>query len=347
MAAHPIQAGTPDVVGQIVLLPVAEVEIGKRLRPVDETWAEALGQIMQVEGQKTSIEVCRLPGHSNWTLVAGAHRLTGAKAVGITYIRAIVVEADPAERLSREISENLWRRGLDPVDRAAFIAELVTLHKQRNGIDPEQDGRATSAAIRWQKQLQSEADDATITMNVAYGWSDEIGEKLGLSAVSIRRDLLLHRRLSPSVLYQLRTCFFGGAHPILKNATQLRALAKLSERQQETVVGLLIADSAKTVTEARAILDQKQKRSPDDKYLAAFIGAFSRMSLAGKKAALTQLPLSKSVTLGGLNEQADLALREAWVVLGLLLDGALEVGNPMLQSAYDACGAALSKGRGQ
>jgi len=279
-------AQAPDIVGQVLLIPVEQIEVGERLRPIDPVWADALGGVIAAEGQRTPIEVCRLPGKSGWRLVAGGHRLEGLRLKGLAYVKAIEVEADPRERIAREISENLMRRGLDPVERAAFIAEQVALLKARAGLDGDADGRAVSAAVRWQKELQSQSHDANATIAVAYGWAEEIGDRLGFSRRTIYNDLLLYRRLAPDLVARLRSHDGGLGHPVLKNAAQLRALAKMDEGEQIDVINRLLA-GARSIAEASAPF--RQAPQPDHKRLSAFIGAFSRMSLAEKKGALAHL----------------------------------------------------------
>ncbi len=97
--------------------------------------------MMARDGQRTAIEVCRLPGATRWTVVTGGHRLVGAQFAEIEYLRAQEVSPNRHERRMSEVLENLARRDLDPIDRAAFIAELVTLHKVKVGHDPAKDGR--------------------------------------------------------------------------------------------------------------------------------------------------------------------------------------------------------------
>ncbi len=274
------KAAAPDIVGQIILLRPEEIDAGGRLRPVDPVWAEALAGILQAEGQRTPIEVCRLPGRKTYTLVTGAHRHAAAAKRGLM-LRAEVVTNDAAERRLREISENMHRRDLAPLDRAAMLAELVAVHKVRAGLDPNADGRTASVAARWQKALQNEADDTTATIAVVYGWTSDIAGRIGLSARTIRDDLLLHRRLPAAGVEQLREV----AHPILNNAAQLRALAKMDESEQRKVIRRL-ADGARTIADAR---DAKSAQPADAKRLSAFIGAFGRMSLSEKKGALAQL----------------------------------------------------------
>jgi hypothetical protein len=179
--------------GEVIAIPVDEIELGERLRPVDTAWAAALGHIMLRDGQLTPIEVCKLPGRKTYTLVKGGHRLTAGQVYPeLSPIKAIVVSADAAERRMRELSDDFFRRDLMPVDRAAFIAELVTLQKLRDGVDPAKDGRAASANVRWQKAIQQEADDATATIAVAYGWTEKVSEQIGISPRTVRDNLALY-----------------------------------------------------------------------------------------------------------------------------------------------------------
>lgn len=300
-------AAAPDVVGQILLLPVESITVGKRLRPVDSVWAAALGKIVKRDGQKTPIEVCKLPGRHDWMLVAGLHRLTGHQLEGIAYIRAVEVENDANARLDREISENLDRLDLDPLGRAAFIAERVAQLKMQAGIDPNADGRAVSAAARWQKQVQTEAEDANATIADAYGWTDQVADRLNLSRRTIEYDLMLHRRIPAGIVARLREA----DHPALRNAAQLRTLAKLDEDKQAAAIDRLLwaeqageARKPMTLAEACAAGLEKNKgaKTAGDKHYSAVLGAFARMGVAEKKGALAALadllPAGYKLTFG-------------------------------------------------
>lgn len=293
-----------EVVGQILLIPTRDIDQGERLRDIDPVWAEALGHVMQRERQRTPIEVCRLPGQTRWTLVAGGHRHAGALQVGIEYLRAEVVSANRDDRRMREVSENLWHKGLGPIDRAAFIAEAVAIHKRRAGIDPTADGRVASANARWQKAVSAEAADATETISVAYGWSDQIGEQLGFTGRTIRNDLMLFRRLAPSVVARLK----AERHPLATNATQLRALAKLDRELQAQAVDALLRDDdpARSVGEAIKAVEGRRAppADPETKRLSAFIGSFQRMTLAEKRGALLHLIENGLIPHGFVLEQA-------------------------------------------
>ena len=290
MATLAVEQGSTlhqDALPDFVLIRTDEIDATDRLRPIDPVWADALGKIMVREGQRTPIEVCRLPGRTRWTLVTGGHRHAGAVSSEIEYLRAEIVSADRDDRRLREVSENLWRRDLAPIDRAAFVAEAVAIHKRRVGIDPSKDGRIGSAAARWQTAVKDEAGDATLTMRGAYGFAEAAAQDLGLSHQTIERDLMLYRRLAPSLVERLR----AARHPILTNGTQLRTLAKLDERDQSKVVSLLTQPGAslnygqpKTVADAIAHplgpKPAEPKPAAGDKRYNTILGTLQRMTPA-------------------------------------------------------------------
>lgn len=277
------QAAQVTVAYQVLRIPLGAITLGERIRPIDPVWAAALGRIMAVDGQDDPIEVYRLPGRSGYCLNTGGHRFTGAQLESWTHIDAILVSADALTRRKREIGENLWHKGLGPLDRAAFVAELVSIQRALSGLDSNQDGRTVSAQIRWEKALKVDATDASVTMTLAYGWAENVGEQLDLSRKTIYRALELHRGLKPDVVAQLR------GHPTAKNAGQLRALARLNEADQRAVAAMLTAGSARSVTEALGLMRQTPKASPSAKRLSAFLGAYSRMEGSEKYAALQSL----------------------------------------------------------
>lgn len=290
-----------DALPDYVLVRTDQIDRGDRLRPVDRVWAEALGQIMLREGQRTPIEVCRLPGANSFTLVTGGHRHAAAGLAGIVHLKAEIVSADRDDRRMREVSENLWRKDLDPIDRAAFVAEAVSIHKRRAGVAA---AARRDASVPHAKAITAEAQDTLDTMSNVYGWTDEVGAELGFSGRTLRRDLYVYRRLAPSMIDRLR----AERHPVVRNATQLRALAKLEPPVQRDVVDTLIGangwEPAKTVAEAvrRTQPAATKATVPGDKRLSTFLGAFSRMTLAEKKGALealqSQLPAGTTLTFG-------------------------------------------------
>jgi len=284
-----------------VWVPTADIREGERLRPVDEVWAGALGDLMLRDGQQTAIDVCRDPENfGGWLLHgAGGHRLRGAQLREIENLKVLVWPHDPNTAKLREIRENLHRRDLDPYDRAAFIAEAVACYKRAHGIDPAKDGRSASVNARWQKAIDDEAEDTKLTLSRVYGWTDTVAEQLGVSRATIKRHLTLYRRIAPDQILRLR----DARHPVASNASELNNLAKLEPEEQAKAVDQLlganrplvdalgVAPAPKTVGDAvaRERGSVKVPASPDERRHTAFLGAWDRMSLTAKKGALHQL----------------------------------------------------------
>lgn len=287
-----------DDIGMVL---VADIDLGDRLRPVDPVYADMIGASIVQDGQATPIVVCRLPGTTRWTLVAGAHRVVGARMHGLEWLKAEMIGPQALERKKCEVVENLFRRNLEPVDRAAFIAELVQLKRAQVGLDTlaTRDARALGGKKTPRKgdletisrspakALKAEAAATLDTMSSVYGFTEEVAVELGLTGRTLRNDLMIYRGIDRSLIDRLR----AARHPILKNATQLRALAKADPAAQARAVALLIDGGARTASAAIAVATGRSNgpADPEAKRLSAFIGAFYRMSLAEKKGALAHL----------------------------------------------------------
>ncbi len=287
--------------GDIISLDPNEIELGERLRPIDVAWATAIGQSMKREGQIHPVDV-RPAAAGGWELAgAGGHRVTGARLAGIA-IDAKVVMFDEGVARRREAAENLFRRANDPIERAEAIAELVRLHREAAETE-EAEHRTRSVPVALSKALKAEADGTLAIVANVYGWSKEIAAEVGFSERTIRNDLLLYRGLRPSVIQLFR----DNRHPVLKNASQLRQLAKLPGEEQERVAVRLIDQgygAAKTVSQAIQLeRGSNFAADPGAKRLSAFIGSYQRMSITEKKAALHQLagmlPAGFTLTMHG------------------------------------------------
>lgn len=301
------------------------IDAGPRLRPIDMVWAQALGELMLREGQRTPIDICVNADGTRFELAgAGGHRLAAAQLVGIEHLKAFVHSADLRDRRQREISENLWRRDLDPLDRAAFIAELVQLKRAKAGAD-QAAHREASVPVSLRQRVAEEAETTCDTMSQVYGFTGEIAEQLNLSKRTLQRDLEIYRGLAPSLVERLRAV----RHPILSQAAQLRALAKLASSEQARAVDILVGeqgDAAKSVSEALGRMRGANRlpSNPADKRHSAFIGGFSRMGLPEKKGALHELaplmPKGFHLLTPSEAEAFSEALNAAFKVLTSILD---------------------------
>jgi hypothetical protein len=274
----------PRVIGDIIAVHADEVDATDRLREIDGAWAAALGSVMLAEGQHTPILVTRQAKGKPWKLLAGGHRHAAAEIFpDLNPLKAIEAEGSILDRRLMQVSENVWRKDLDPFDRATFVEEMYDVLRAKAMIAPGVSAQQIAAGARWKKEIRKDAGDASEIVSHAYGFTTIIAESLQLSRRSIELDLMLVRRLPGAIRSQI-------AHlPLYRNATQLRALAKLDRADQEAVVARLITGVAKSVPEALAHWRGRAKPSDEDKRLSSFIGTYGRMGLAEKKAALVQL----------------------------------------------------------
>src|SRR5277367_2684041 len=86
------------------------IDVGNRLRPLNEAAVESLVESMKRLGQLQPISV--YVSRDGVYLVTGAHRLEAAKRLGWGDIAAIIVTGDEIERELQGIAENLHRAEL-------------------------------------------------------------------------------------------------------------------------------------------------------------------------------------------------------------------------------------------
>ncbi|MFO6448814.1 hypothetical protein ACLBKU_16895 [Erythrobacter sp. NE805] len=247
------------------------IAIPERIGFLHEDKAAAIGRLMKVDGQHTpilvtrinrskSVEVCLTEGRRPWQLVAGMHRLVGARLEGITVI-ADEVKGKAEDLATLEASENLHRRPLGPIERAKFTAALVTAAQERiarahGDLDQYQRG----AKARWDRvrhgeegaeaALRDETEDACAKIAQAYSWEESVGEALGMSRRTIHNDLALYRLVIepfPDLAEQL------AKHPVVgENGSQLKELTRLkSEAVRRRVIEALLADHEIGVEDAK------------------------------------------------------------------------------------------------
>ena len=110
------------------LLPIDALE-PNRHQPrtgFDEEALEALAASIEQSGLMQPV-VVRSPGNTGqegWEIVAGERRLRALKLLGRRVVPAIVIEADDQEAAEMALIENLQREDLNPLDRAAALANL-------------------------------------------------------------------------------------------------------------------------------------------------------------------------------------------------------------------------------
>ena len=281
IAPFPTREAAP--LGHVEVVSVDRIDVVDRLRPVDPDWATALADDIGKRGLGTPLAVRHLPGRGP-RLVFGAHRLAAVKLLGWSEVEVRAFRGTAEEARAWEIAENLVRRELGALDRAAFTAELYELERKRVGWEDGRSAHAAAADRRWAK-------DASANMAKASELDEAVAAKVGLSARSIQRQLELFRGLDARV----RAALAG--LPVAENGAQLRLLARQPAATQLRIVEQLRAGDVQSVAQGVALASPSAAADPAKKRYATMLATWSRMSLHERKLLLRDLPLPAGVTL--------------------------------------------------
>lgn len=107
-------------------LPLAQIDIRADARPLSNDALDALAESIAEVGLINPIRV-RANGE-RWELIAGAHRLTASKRLGLVEITAVIVPDDDLHAELAMIDENLCRAELSPSDRARQTARRKAIY---------------------------------------------------------------------------------------------------------------------------------------------------------------------------------------------------------------------------
>lgn len=224
------------------LVSLSLIDVGERLRVVDDDYALMIAGSMEQIGQLTPIEIRPMDG-GRFALVAGAHRLEAARTLGWETIAAVVKDATDLEAELRQIDENLVRRELSALDRATFLARRQQIHLT---LHPDTTHGKTGAMVRWH---------ATATLSFA----SEAAEKVGVSERDIRRSIARFTKIAPDVREKIVGTW------IADNGATLDALVKLGPSDQRKAVTVMLrADNpVRSVAKALAEVNGQQAPIPD------------------------------------------------------------------------------------
>lgn len=183
-------------------IPVSSIHVGERQRPIDQEHAEAIAASMAERGLINPITVRRTPnaqkGATPYTLVAGGHRLTGAKINEWTEIDAMVVTADAGQAVLIEISENLIRNDLSALNRALFVAKYRETWEEVYG--PIQRGGARAVSV----PNGANRHDGGLVLHPGRELSKRVQERLGIKGRTYERISQIAVRLHPDLRQTLR-----------------------------------------------------------------------------------------------------------------------------------------------
>ncbi len=173
-------------------IPLDQIEVGERLRPVDHDAVALIAGSMSDpnNGQLTPIKVRRLT-EGNYRLVAGAHRLAAATLLKLHAIRAEIFEGTAEDALICEIDENLCRADLSAADQAIFLQRKLELFEIEGG------------KLRRGRDLHKSAKLAHLDPEEKKRFYKMVERQIGVPRRTTQRALHRARNVPPAVMARM------------------------------------------------------------------------------------------------------------------------------------------------
>lgn len=267
----------PQPLLSVVSIPLADIDVGERLRGIDDDAAAVIAASMQEQGQRTPIEVRKVG--KRYRLIAGAHRMRALTLAGIDTAFAVVVKADDLEAQLLEIDENICRRELSELDKATFLAKRKEVYE---ALHPE----TKHGGDRKSDQVDS-------LVHLIPSFTEATAQKLGLDARSVRRSVHRYTSIVPDVREKIAGTWLAN------NGAQLDALSRETPEFQRQIADFAVQWSGvKNVSEIlRQIRNQPRKKPPTtyDKLVALWNRADDATKLRFQEFLQPQLDLEDAV----------------------------------------------------
>lgn len=199
---------------KIERVPVSSVDVGERMRPVNQSRVDSLATSMATIGLLQPITVFT-PDDCEVRLVAGLHRLEAARRLDWDEIDAIFMDADDVHRELAEIDENLCRAELSPAEAAYQTSRRKEIYET---LHPEVKNGVIGANARWNASANSA--NASFTADAA--------AKTGRAERTVRQDVARGEALGEALKDIAGTS--------LDKGVELDALAKLPADQRGDIV---------------------------------------------------------------------------------------------------------------
>nr|WP_278437078.1 ParB N-terminal domain-containing protein [Brucella anthropi] len=228
-------------------IPLKDIHIGERARPVDEEHAVAIAASMAERGLINPITVRSTPaangGETPYTLVAGGHRHRAAELNQWDEIDVIIVSADAAEAQLMEISENLFRNELSKLDRAVFVMKFRELYEEKFGKINPKGGRP-----------KKQGNDCPVIFAPGRQLSERVQEHLGFGDRTYKYVTMIGQKLHPALRQAVR------GTDAENDQKMLLKLAAMPETEQAGIAAALkFEPDLKKVLE----MDKPAKPQPD------------------------------------------------------------------------------------
>lgn len=227
-----------------MLIPLTEIQVGKRLRPLRESAVvelmDSIGQIGLQNPISVKNFIVKRPGNSDgvaFRLIAGLHRMEACKRLGWEEIEATPTPLSEDEAILWEIDENLCRADLTELERGEHLAKRKDLYES---LHPE---TRRSGNIGPQRQFV-----ATETAS----FSEDTAERIGIDKRTVQRAIRRVAKIDEKVRDRIRD------NPeIADSGSELDALAQMEPQQQRKAVALVESGQAHGIRDAKKLMEPK------------------------------------------------------------------------------------------
>ncbi len=241
---------------RLVPIAVADIGMGVRQRPVRPGVAQAYADSYTQGAALPPILVRPVTdGDTPYLLVAGGHRLAGARLAGIDTLLAEVRNLNDDEAALMEAEENLVRHTLGFLDRAVALTAhkgaYERLHPEaRHGGDRKSKFLKKQQEIKWQSLPldQRPFDEAPFKT-----FSEAAAAALDLSPRTIRDAITLMGRLDAEAVRLLQPL------PVADRRIEIELLATFEPDRQRHMARLIAEGKANSVRDALAFGDFDSK----------------------------------------------------------------------------------------
>lgn len=256
---------------KVVDIPLDKIKVGDRLRAVDADYVKVLARSIDDGDLQTPVIVGTPWAGGMHHLVAGAHRLEAMRMLGRKTIPAVVLDGDALRRRLVEIDENLYRRELTALDRAAHLAERKRVWE---ALYPDTKQGKAGAVARWHKGKHT-------------SYTVETAKKVGLSIRSIEMAVKMHNSIAPDVRQRIVGTWLAG------KGIELNTLCRLGHTMQRKAVEMVLGADNPPASIAKAVKiingQIERKRSPDEEGFIKLLTTWERARPGSRKQFLDYL----------------------------------------------------------
>ena len=222
-----------------LVIPVEDIKIRQRLRPLDE------GKVQEIMG---SIELVGLINpitvDPDYNLIAGFHRLEAMRKLGKTKIPVIIQDISPQQSELVEIDENLIRQELTVLEQSEHIARREELLEEM-GLRAKSGTNLTNLKTGEELPLlPAEGTGVTVT---PVKTTKELAQEIGLSENSFQKRKQIANNITSEVKEALRET------AIADSTTQLLEVARMQPEEQKEFVEALQTGEVENVKEFKAV----------------------------------------------------------------------------------------------